>query len=227
MNAPRLISTGVHVCDIDHVPYLNSQSGLGETPQGYMNAIARREIAWISRYAVPKSPVDPLQRSMAQNSPEAHISLLRRFLAVTPYLLPRDASLVASSLWHRDIHGGNIFVKDGRITSLIDWQATWAGPLCIQVRQPRLLDHKGEVLLRLPENFKKLDLDEQDRLNKQVSASILLHVYETRTAQRNPLLSSLYRLRHGQTRIQPILFAGDTWIDDILPFRESLIRVER
>lgn len=135
--------------------------------------------------------------------------------------------MAASTLWHSDIHASNLFVSNGRITGLIDWQAAWAGPLIIQARLARLLDHRGEILSRLPDNFKELEADERNRLNEQVSASILLHIYETHTARQNPLLSRLYRLPHGKTWIQPILFAGDTWRDDILPLRESLIKVER
>ena len=135
--------------------------------------------------------------------------------------------MIASTLWHNDIHASNIFVSKGRVTSLTDWQAAWMGPLFIQARQPRLLDRSGELLLKLPENFKELEVDEQNRLNEQVSTSILLHVYETHTAMQNPRLSRLYRFRHGNTLTQPILFAGNTWQDDILPLRESLIRVEK
>ncbi len=200
---------------------------IGKTSRDYVAAIVHREIAWIEEFADPKSPSDPFYTSQAQNSPEAHISLLQRLLKVTPFLIPQDADMTASTLWHSDIHASNIFVSKGRITSLIDWQAAWMGPLFIQVRQPGLLDHRGEILLKLPENFKELEVDEQNRLNEQVSTSILLHVYETHTATQNPLLSRLYRLQHGKTRTQPILFAGDTWQDDILPLRESLIRVDR
>lgn len=82
-------------------------------------------------------------------------------------------------------------------------------------------------MLKLPENFSELEADERDRLSEQVASSIVLYIYENRTARQNPVLSRLYRLKHGQTRIQPILFAGDTWTDDILPPRESLIKVER
>lgn len=200
---------------------------LGKGAIDYVTAIAHREIAWINKYAAPNPSGDPLQTSEAQNTPEAHISLLQRFLKVAPFLLPQDVELVASKLWHRDIHPGNLFVSEGRITSLIDWQATWAGPLIIQAQQPRLLNHKGEIMLRLPENFKELGADERRWMNERVASSILLYIYETRTARQNTLLSRIYRLDHGQTRIQPILFAGQTWTDDIVPLRESLIKVER
>lgn len=76
-------------------------------------------------------------------------------------------------LWHSDIHASNILVSKGRITSLIDWQAAWTGQLFIEVQQPRPLDHRGEILLKLPEKFKELEVDKQNHLNKQVLTSIL------------------------------------------------------
>ena len=136
----------------------------GKTPRNYVAAIVHRETAWIEKFADPKSSNDPFFTSPAQNSPEAHISLLQKLLDVTPFLIPQDIEMTASTLWHSDIHASNIFTSEGRITSLIDWQAAWMGPLFLQARQPRLLDHKGEILLKLPENFKELEVDEQTRL---------------------------------------------------------------
>ena len=92
---------------------------------------------------------------------------------------------------------------------------------------PRLLDYVGEVMLKLPENFKELEADEQDRFSHQVTSSILLYIYETKTAKLNPPLNRVLRLEHGKTLTELVDFAADTWDDDILPFRECLIRVER
>lgn len=141
--------------------------------------------------------------------------------------MPSDRSLTQSCLWHRDIHSGNIFVSEGKITSLIDWQATWAGPFAIQARHPRLVTYTGESLLRLPPNFKDLDPAEKQRVEEQVSASILRYSYEQQTATKNPLLMRLYRLKHVKTRTNPIFFAGDSWDDDIIRFRETLISLNR
>lgn len=204
-----------------------ADKAIGRTPRDYIAAIVNRETAWMEEFAVPKSPGDPLYVSHAQSSPDAHIALLQKLLKATPFLIPQDPGMIASTLWHSDIHASNIFVSKGRISSLIDWQAAWMGPFFLQARQPPLLEHKGEILLELPPNFKDLDIDERTRLNEQVSASILLHVYDTHTATQNPLLSKLYRLPYGATRTQPMIFAGNTWEDDILPLRESLIRLER
>jgi aminoglycoside phosphotransferase (APT) family kinase protein len=54
---------------------------------------------------------------------------------VMEYLLP-EGDLSRPTLWHWDIHASNIFVDNNRVTSLIDWQDTWIGPLFLQARQP-------------------------------------------------------------------------------------------
>lgn len=192
-----------------------------------MAALAYREQEWIERYAVPRSADDPLVTSTAQNSPNAHLSLLQKFLQVAPYLLPTDGSIVASTIWHTDLHPGNLFVNEDRITGVIDWQGAWAGPLALQGRHPRLVDHHGDIILKPPANFKDLKPDEKAQLRKQIASSIVLFFYELETAKLNPGLDGVLRLQLGRVRCEPISFASDTWNYDILPFRKSLINVER
>lgn len=218
--------TAAHVrCRIFSEPSVNTLEG--KLPQQYTVALALREQAWIKQYALPRASDDPLVTSAAQNSPGAHLSLLQKYLDVAPYLLPDDSDLVASTIWHTDLHSGNIFVEEGRISSIIDWQGTWAGPLVLQARHPRMVNHQGEVILKAPANFKDLEPEEKSRLRKQIASSIILYIYEEQTAKDNPRLNRVLRVPHGRTRCEPISFVGDTWEDDIIPLRETLIRVEK
>jgi len=68
------------------------------------------------------------QKSSAQNSPEPHIELYKKYLSICPYILPDDERMSRSTLWHWDMHAPNIFVKDDGITSVIDWQSTLLAP---------------------------------------------------------------------------------------------------
>ncbi|MCJ1478981.1 Phosphotransferase enzyme [Lambiella insularis] len=201
--------------------------GSWKSPQDYLRAIADREIAWISSFAVPKPPKDIFVASEAQNSLSSHISLYKMFLRTIPYLLPKNKKLSGSTLWHWDIHSANLFVEGNRITSLIDWQDTWAGPLFLQFRHPKLVDYNGKVLLKLPENYESLEGDEKARTRKQVEKSIVLYTYETETDTNNPLLSEILRIHHGRSRRETVQFAANTWDGDIIPFRQCLIRLER
>lgn len=200
---------------------------LGINPHDYVSAIPRREIAWIKDYAVPVSTNDPLAPSAAQNAPSEHVSLLEKYLKIAPYLLPTDPDLLTSNLWHKDLHSGNIFLEGGHITSIIDWQRAWAGPLFTQARHPQLIDYQGEVMLKFPDSYKDLTEDKKIPIRKQVASSIILHLYENFTAKANPRLSKVFSVEHGRTRGEVISFASNTWDDDILPFRECLIRIEK
>jgi hypothetical protein len=196
----------------------------------YLKSIARREIDWINAHANPEEPnKNPWQyTSPQQHSPETHTALLQKFLAAVPYITPRDAELASPRLWHPDFHAGNIYIDDqARISSIIDWQGAWATPVFIGANPPLLLDYSIDMLMKLPENFKALDDATKDKLRYQVSQSILIHTYETRTADKNPLMYKAMRHPHGQTLKQVEAFAGGTWDNCLFPFEECLIRMER
>jgi hypothetical protein len=205
----------------------SSNTNEGTSANEYVEAIAHREIAWIERYAKSKALSVPLSTSVAQSSPEAHTNLLRKYLSAVTKLLPKDDNLLFPTLWHRDLHKGNVFVHEGEVSSIIDWQSVWAGPRIIRARAPQLVDYNGEVKTKLPDNFKELDPEEKDRVRETVRRSILLYIYETSTAKRNPLLYEVLRYPNGKTLDELVDFASDSWGADILPLREVLIRIER
>ncbi|KAL3473127.1 kinase-like domain-containing protein [Aspergillus californicus] len=194
---------------------MNIDRGPWKHPQDFAISLAHRELEWIAQYAVPKPRDDPLVTSTTQNSRSSHISLLHQYLKVALYLFPSDPAVVAPHIWHTDLHSANIFVQDGCISSVIDWQGTWAAPLILQARHPRLVEYHGDIVLKAPANFKDLEPDDKKRVREQMSSSITLYHYEKQIAKEVPLLD------------KPIQFVGDTWDDDILPLRESLIRIEK
>ncbi|KAH7386943.1 kinase-like domain-containing protein [Phaeosphaeria sp. MPI-PUGE-AT-0046c] len=193
----------------------------------YVEAIAQREIQWLERCAKAKVPPVPLPTSDAQKSPKAHIELLQKYLGVVGKLLPREEDLLLPTLWHRDLHRGNVFVHEGQVSSIIDWQSVWVGPRNLRARIPQLVDYNGEIQTKLPENFKDLESEEKNQVREAVCRSILLHIYETSTAKRNPSLYKVMRYPNGKTLEQLIEFAHNPWDGDILPFREVLIRIQR
>ncbi|KAH8429192.1 uncharacterized protein LDX57_006861 [Aspergillus melleus] len=203
---------------------MNLDRGSWKQPQDYIISLARRELAWIQQHATPRPEVDI---SESQNNPNSHISLFEKFLRIAPFLLPGDPAMIAPHVWHTDLHGGNIFVDQGKISSVIDWQGIWAEPLMLRARHARLVDYNGEFILKAPENFKYLDPSDKDKVREQMSSSILLYLYEKQIANKAPLFNRVLRIENGRIRTEPILFVGDTWDDEILPFRDSLIRIER
>lgn len=207
---------------------MNIDRGPWTSSQDYLKAIAKREISWISRYAKPKPTTNLFAAYEAQSSTDTHISLYRKFLDSAPYLLPNKQELIRPTIWHWDLHAPNLFVQGGKITSLIDWQGAWAGPLFLQARHPRLVDYNGKVMLKLPDNYEVLeDPNEKARIRDQVERSIVLHMYEAGTAKVNPVLHEILHLKHGRTRRETVDFAADTWDGSIIRFRECLIRIAR
>lgn len=65
----------------------------------------------------------------------------------TSYLLDVSKRLVRSALWHTGLHSSNMFVDEGHITAVIDWQESWAGPLMLQAKASPLVNYEGEMLL--------------------------------------------------------------------------------
>lgn len=193
--------------------------------------MGRREIAWIGEYANPKTPDDSLLASAAQNDPEARIQLLEKYLAVAPYLLDINKRLVRSALWHTDLHSSNLFVDGGHVTAVIDWQESWPGPLMLQAKASPLVNYEGEMLLKHPENFHTLHDEQKAQIKKQISKSTLLQLYLQlyllEIKERNPALAEVFDLDHGKTRRMPFEFVANMWDNDIVPFREALINVER
>ncbi|KAH7406540.1 kinase-like domain-containing protein [Phaeosphaeria sp. MPI-PUGE-AT-0046c] len=201
--------------------------GPWKSPEDYLRAIGQREIAWISNHATQKPSGGLFATSEAQRTPEAHIDLYKKFLDVAEYLLPRGDQ-IKPTLWHWDIHAPNIFVHKNHVTSLIDWQDTWVGPLFLQARHPRLVDCNGELMMRLPESYDALeDEDEKLRVRKQVEKSVVLWTYETETKNTNPLLHEILHIVQGRTRRDTVDFSVNTWDGDIIPFRQCLIRIAR
>jgi hypothetical protein len=164
----------------------------------------------------------------SQNSADAHIELYNKFLDVSDYLLPYNKELNRSTIWHWDIHAPNLFVEGNKVTGLIDWQDNWAGPLFLQARRPKLVAYNGDIMLELPEHYKDIeDEDERARIRAQVEKSIVLGAYESNTKRTNAVLHEIFDLPHGRTRKETVVFSTNTWDDDIIPFRQCLIRVAR
>ncbi|KAI0968016.1 kinase-like domain-containing protein [Xylaria arbuscula] len=204
--------------------------GAWKRPQDYLRAIAQRERAWLSRQApVSTNSLSGFSAGVdSQSRPEAHLDLYDKFDRVADYLLPNDGPLVKSTVWHWDTHASNLFIEGGKISSIIDWQDSWAGPLFLQARQPQLVDYDGDIMLRLPPHYDTLeDQDEKCRIRSQVEKSILLWSYERSTKKVNYMLHDVFHLSQGRTRRDVVDFSANTWNADIVPFRESLIRIQR
>ncbi|KAG4434115.1 hypothetical protein IFR05_010395 [Cadophora sp. M221] len=195
---------------VDHDFWHRERASMGidrgpwKSPQDYLKAIGQREIAWIGSHAVQKPPGSLFAMSEAQRTPEAHVVLYRKFLDVAEYLLPKGDQ-IRPTLWHWDIHAPNIFVHEGHVTALIDWQDIWVGPFYDALE----------------------DGDEKTRIRTQVEKSIVFWTYENETKNTNSILHEILSIGQARTRRDIVDFSANTWDGDIIPFRQYLIRIAR
>ncbi|KAJ5952684.1 uncharacterized protein N7479_011097 [Penicillium vulpinum] len=151
-------------------------------------------------------------------------------------VVANNPKLLAQSqptLWHTDLHMGNIFVAEddpANVTGFIDWQHTSISPLFLHVRWPVFLTppedyQEGQVLPQLPSSFEDMDAEEKEIALYNKEKATWTKAYEVATflndrkawrAMQVPLLlKELFR------------HCGDTWDEGILPLRETLIELFR
>ncbi|KAH9205444.1 kinase-like domain-containing protein [Leptodontidium sp. 2 PMI_412] len=214
---------------VEHVFWRRDQTSMPmeRGPCGRPRTLANNQVTWLSQYAPRETPPSVFQKSAAQESPDAHIALYKKYLDISLYILPKDERMVRSTLWHWDLHASNLFVKDDQVTCIIDWQSNWAGPLFVQYRYPKIVHYAGEVVLRLPEDYESIEGNEKVKASRQVERSLVQYLYGAKTKKKNPLLTNIIDIPQRTVRKQTIAFAEDSWEGGILPFRQCLIRLER
>lgn len=163
-----------------------------------------------------------------------HVSILNATEKLLPILTKHPRLLEGSraTMWHTDLHMGNIFISQEdhtRITCLIDWQSTSISPLFLQARWPVFLSPpkgycEGLELPRLPENFGDLDADEKEIALFENGRATSAKAYEVATYLNN---HNAYTARWEM--LDPLrehfLRIGDTWDDGVIPLRTCLIRI--
>jgi hypothetical protein len=161
-----------------------------------------------------------------QGNSGAHIALWNSYLAVASFLPPQSSRQTRPTLWHPDMSFPKVFVSENRITSLIDWEHAWIGPLFWQAQQARVVGGGySERQLEYPEGYEDFD-DKMKRAYKwKVEISRVLEQYEERTKAFNRDLYDVWNVPQAHLRRETIKHASDTWEADIMPFRLSLIRI--
>ncbi|EEP76626.1 predicted protein [Uncinocarpus reesii 1704] len=203
--------------------------GPWDTAEEYVKAIAHREMAWIPRYGSEYPRDARFTYDDGQQSPEAHIDLLQRYLSVISMLLPKKRDLLRPTLWHYCIDEQNVFVRNGVVSGLVDWQSTLVAPLVLQARVPWLVRYRRKKVFKRPDNFKELDEADQEKVLTQIARTTQQDFYLTQAALENPLLSRALDLPQSEFLKYLVSFAGWSWNNDngFLNLRESLLKVIR
>lgn len=190
-----------------------------------MCSVAAKEEAWIGAHAKANIHDDPFRAVAGPQTPSEHITVLKQYRSIVPALVPKDKKVTASVLWHPDLNPGNVFITEsGEMTSIIDWQGAWAGPLYLQMNTPAFVTYNGPDLPSgaelpvLPETFNRMALSKQEIIRKDHRAKMLHKLYEIKQ-----LLP--YKIAARETRVMPVRAAGRTWKDGILPLQLALLEV--
>jgi hypothetical protein len=165
----------------------------GPHPLKYIQAPAHRELAWFANYAKYYHRDHPTLLLRNQHSHTALTETLRRYLQLTPFLLPKDESFLASYLWHRDFYLANMFIDDqGHITDIIDWPNTYTRPLYFENNiAPHFIHPSDEP------GYNLLSADELKSLNADAASgslrsnALLLHAFDKFTKEKSPLLARM------------------------------------
>jgi Phosphotransferase enzyme family len=205
-------------------------TNIGTSLVEYMSSVPRREIQWIRQFAKPRPEEDLFRRSDSQESPNVHIDLLQRWLnAITS--VAAKMQFRRPSIMHMDLNVGNIFTEKGKITSIIDWQATEIRPLLLHASFPRLLDYdigENPITLdmpKLPSNFDELDEEEKAAARAMLTAANVKKYWLAKTYRENKNLADAFFWKY-RTLIQSLhLDAGRSWEEEVEAFRHGLMQL--
>lgn len=182
-------------------------------------------MSWISQFAKPHDMSDPLRQSTSQESPECHLQLLEKYLKIASKFISADRDLHRPTIWHPDLHAGNIFVENNKIVSIIDWQGCMSLPLFLTCKIPRFLQFRGPLLFDLPPAAGLSAQEKEDNLLRY-QLTQLQRFYFSRFSGLDDILSRSLAYPHAITRQQLVEFAGSTWEDEgLFFFREMMHQV--
>ncbi|KDQ13556.1 hypothetical protein BOTBODRAFT_146160 [Botryobasidium botryosum FD-172 SS1] len=223
----------------DEKLHMRLDRGPWQDALSYILAIANRERSWIKHHATPLPDPTVFDPPPEAQQADAHISLLDRYTDVAPSLIPSNPALVRPTLWHRDVHCGNIFLSkdalaEGRIaiSAIIDWQHMSIIPLYLQARVPYFIRYYQSALLplglqpvSLPDDFETLGEEEKRAAVVENELANRHKLYEASSASQNP---DYYEALSFDTRlliVPPILYSQSTWSGGFIPPRGVLLRL--
>ncbi|KAF2228287.1 phosphotransferase enzyme family protein [Elsinoe ampelina] len=155
--------------------------------EDYHRAVGTRERSCVeSLDSLPPSPIALRGPGLYMSGREHKLRAIDVYMKTFKHILTSEDSITHGSIWHGDLHAGNIFVDSAdptKITSLIDWQGTEIVPLYIHARQPYLIDYEGPETKGLERPVLPPDLS--DMTPDEQYAARQLHLKQT--------LCALYR----------------------------------
>ncbi|RAK95655.1 serine/threonine protein kinase [Aspergillus ibericus CBS 121593] len=160
-----------------------------------------------------------------------HTEILEATKSIIPALVdwPIIQKLSKPTLWHTDLHMGNIYVSEEdptTIVGIIDWQFTSIMPAFMQVQWPTFLEPPdnyeiGPVKPELPANFDVMDEDERAFAKTKNNQALVAKCYEASFAKHQSPAFQVLSRKYCPVR-HLFLFCDNTTKNGIIPLRDSL-----
>ncbi|RHZ45930.1 uncharacterized protein CDV56_101161 [Aspergillus thermomutatus] len=218
--------------DVDTVAYIPTEDdSINNGPWNSLSdlgiSIAKRELSRIARQ-------DPDNQSMVhRGSAHEQASLLEVTIILMRMLDSHSvlARFAQPTLWHTDLHMGNIFVapnNNSRITALIDVQSLSVLPLFLQARWPVFLQPPRDYTSGLgqpvlPGDFDSLDEEDKAAALHDRTQAKMAKAHEVSTFLENRLAHNAMTMPHVFREL--FIRVGETSDVGVVPLRECLIEI--
>ncbi|KAJ5791178.1 uncharacterized protein N7518_008189 [Penicillium psychrosexuale] len=211
---------------IQHSP--NVHCGPWKTIGDLGESLINRSLLKSPHHLNPKLPTSlngPLEEHMITLGMAKKIMLA---VANNPKLLAQSQP----TLWHTDLHMGNIFVAEddpAKVTGFIDWQHTSISPLFLHVRWPVFLAppedyEEGQVLPQLPPGYEDMDAEDKAIALYNKEKATWAKAYEVATFLND---RKAWRAMQVPLPLKELFRRCGDWDEGILPLRETLIELFR
>ncbi|GIZ49875.1 hypothetical protein CKM354_001289300 [Cercospora kikuchii] len=137
------------------------------------------------------------------------------------------------TLWHSDLHLGNIFVSEEdhtKIVSVIDWQSVVVSTLLCQVRFPIFLDvpedyEIGGPVPQRPNNLDQMDEDDRILAEHEHKQACMAKAYEAASGFKN---KEVYKALQLSSHFKDLFErCGEASEEGVMPLRACLIEISK
>ncbi|KAI0084605.1 protein kinase subdomain-containing protein PKL/CAK/Fmp29 [Irpex rosettiformis] len=214
---------------VDRGPYENAEAALV--------AGARKELAYLEQFGQPLLPFRRERRDGYQYQeqlPSAHIENLKRYLLITPSLVPRNPALNRFCIRHPDLQESNIIVRRSdsgwKVVSLLDWQHASILPLFLLAGVPQRFQNHDDPVSQsmtppsLPENFDNLEEPEQIQAEDVYRRRLIHYHYVKSTEEYNKPHYDAMTDYMCVLRSRLCNCASNPWEGETLELKVALIR---
>ncbi|EGD94835.1 hypothetical protein TESG_02337 [Trichophyton tonsurans CBS 112818] len=204
----------------------------------YLRAIGRRELEWTKNYRLPLEKEFPYNALLPGIIPHEHYAaLLQKYLAIAPFLLPKDPLDPGNqpTIRHPAQTSRQLTFLCPPIhltlTSIIDWQHTTVTPLLLAAGYPKMFENPDveppETLEapKPPEGYDTLDIETKSQVDELLRRRYLYYLYRVFNGARNKRHLAAFYDPVLQPRQHLVDYADRQWNGNLITLRAALMRM--